>query len=144
MDNGINGFDELDEPVTLSPQGRKRKQNVALHAGNVAKRLRHDGSDKEPKLSCSHNSPSICLATSLTEDDLARLHEIMYSNSEKVKQDSLLLSYMDITEVKRRRSTTDTPRRRDMTINYFVTNKENQKIPVCKATFMSIFGKYAP
>ena len=142
MDNGINEYDELDEPVVSSPQGRKRKRDSSHYAKNVEKRLRHSGMSIEPTIACNHKVQSTCLAASLTEDDLNFLHRSMYSESDKVMQDALLLTYMDIKPVTRRRSTADNPNSRDMTIKYHVTNEDKEKIPVCKATFMSIFGKY--
>ncbi|KAG5834002.1 hypothetical protein ANANG_G00281960, partial [Anguilla anguilla] len=82
----------------------------------------------------------VCQASALSTEGLTKINRVLYSTTDKVKQDATLLSCMEIMPVKRRRSKVDNPKQktRDLTVKYFVLT-ETGKIPVCKASFMSIF-----
>lgn len=143
MDNGLP-LDEMDERVQLSPYGRKRKRNEDSWAKNVAKNARYNGQEQEPSITCKHNthSTTMCKASSISVDELTKMHDILYSNTDKVKQDTMLLSFMQISDVKRRTSKSDTPMKRNTSVKYFVLNESREQILVCKEAFMGIFCKY--
>ncbi|XP_041366912.1 uncharacterized protein LOC121381642 [Gigantopelta aegis] len=110
----------------------------------LQKNARHSGAEKPASISCVHNVRNVCLATSLSNDDLTYAHDRLYSTENKVTQDATLLSYMDIGKCVRRRPRIDDSskikRNREISVKYFTLTANKEKIPVCKASFMSIFG----
>ena len=145
---GLDLFDETEEAVVLSPSGRKKKRKPDTYARNVAKKARHSGGI--PSIACCHNTAKVCLAATLSPEEIAGIHRVLYATSDKVKQDAILLSYMDITTVKRRRLKVDDSgkqKNRDLTVKYSVLRdkgekEDKEKIPVCKASFMSLLCEY--
>ena len=141
----MESFDELDEQVVLSPSGRKQKPDKSNTARENKKKSRHDGSAKKPFIACTHNTHNQCLARTLAPEDLTYAHHQLYQTTDKVQQDATLLSYMTVSGVGRRRPKVgDVAKRnvRDCTVKYCVLNPAMKKIPVCKPSFMSIFGEY--
>ncbi|XP_041365380.1 uncharacterized protein LOC121380568 [Gigantopelta aegis] len=140
----MENFDDIDETVVLSPIGRKRENNSGNSGRSLAKNARHSGAEKPASISCVHNVRNVCLATSLSNDDLTYAHDRLYSTENKVTQDATLLSYMDIGKCVRRRPRIDDSskikRNREISVKYFTLTANKEKIPVCKASFMSIFG----
>ena len=136
---------KLDEQVVLSPSGRKEKPDKSNTAQENKKKSRHDGSEKKTFIACTHNTHNQCLAGTLAPEDLTYTHHQLYQTTDKVQQDATLLSYMTVSGVGRRRPKVgDVAKRnvRDYTIKYCVLNHTMKKIPVCKPSFMSIFGEY--
>ena len=71
------------------------------------------------------------------------MKERMYGTTNKEKQDSFLLSYMDITSAHRRRAQkteNGKHKNRNVSVKYNVLNDKQEKIIVCKKAFMSILG----
>ena len=86
------------------------------------------------------------IAKQMTDEDLAYMHRCLYSSDEKIKQDAVLLSFMNIDVAKRRKKKIDhdnASRRkiRDMSVKYFVKKENKELVPVCKGSFMGIFGE---
>ena len=52
----MNTFDEIEEPVVLSPDGRKRRRTPENHKRAKSKQMRHSGGGKIPASSCTHDS----------------------------------------------------------------------------------------
>lgn len=127
----------------LSPSGRKQKRKAGTYSRNVAKAARYSGERKAPCIALNHvNSEKVCRASAPSTTELTLINPALYSTTDEEKQDASLLSYMDTKPVKRRRPTVDNPaehKTRDLTVKCFVLN-EAGKIPVCKASFMSLFG----
>ena len=72
------------------------------------------------------------------------MHHINCMKLQIEQQDVTLLSYMTISAVGRRRPKVGDVAKsnvRDYTIKYCVMNHAMKKIPVCKPSFMSIFGE---
>ena len=133
----MDNFDGIDEQVFKSPVGSKRIRNTASYSRNKAKNVRNSGEGKTPSIACVHNLPGVCVA--------ARMKEILYSTCDKVQQDALLLSYMDIRNVNRRRQRVDDQnkrKQRNYTVKYFALKANSRKVPVCKASFIGISCKY--
>jgi hypothetical protein len=85
----------------------------------------------------------VCLATSLSDEDLKYAHDQLYLAQDKVKQDATVLSYMDIQKcVRRRAKVADINKRnaRETSVKYCTLNVNKDRVAVCKASFMSIFG----
>jgi hypothetical protein len=138
----MNDFDGIDERVVISPLGRKKRRCPEQSARSVSKKGRHSAVGKIPLISCEHNVQGMCVATRLSGDYLLRLFNILYSSTDKVKQDAILLSYMDIRKVQRGRRKVADPgkqKSKEMSVSYFVVDENKVKIPVCKSSFMSIF-----
>ena len=141
----MENFDETDEPVVRLPVGRKRGKQPEAFARNKKKMARHSGGGCFSAFNCGHNmqGAGLCMAGSLVDTDLTFMHSCLYETCDKVKQDAVLLSYMNIEGVKRRRIIGDQERKRnrDFAVKYFVMKENQEQVPVCKASFMSIFSK---
>ena len=143
----MNNFDDISEPVVLSPTGRKKRRCPDGSGRSVSKKGRHSALGKVPSIACVHNVglQDTCVATTVSENELDRLFHLLYSTTDKVKQDAILLSYMDIKKVQRRRRKVQDPAKqkaREMSVNYFLLDENKVKLPVCKKSFMSIFCEY--
>uniref|UniRef100_A0AAV2LL28 VPS10 domain-containing protein n=1 Tax=Knipowitschia caucasica TaxID=637954 RepID=A0AAV2LL28_KNICA len=135
------GFDDAEEAVLLSPRGRKRKRKPEEHDRKLAKNARHSGG-ANAAVACVHNNVNVCQAAKLSPEDIDYMHHTLYTTTDKVKQDATLLSYMDVTAVKRRRSKIEDSaqqKSRDLTVKYSVLTRARDRIPVCKSSFMSLF-----
>ncbi|CAL9701146.1 unnamed protein product [Knipowitschia caucasica] len=135
------GFDDAEEAVLLSPRGRKRKRKPEEHDRKLAKNARHSGG-ANAAVACVHNNVNVCQAAKLSPEDIDYIHHTLYTTTDKVKQDATLLSYMDVTAVKRRRSKIEDSaqqKSRDLTVKYSVLTRARDRIPVCKSSFMSLF-----
>lgn len=133
---------EYDEMV-VSVTGKRKRRQTRNSARCKAKEKRYSGTDRISRIACKHNSVS-CAAVTLTETDITYIKEQLYSTHDKVKQDAILLSHLDIMQCKRRRPSAKAEKRRqrDLTIKYAVLKEDNTKVPVCQASFLSIFCKY--
>ena len=119
----MNNFDDISEPVVLSPTGRKKRRCPDESERSVSKKGRHSALGKVPSIACVHNVQDTCVATTVSENELNRLFNLLYSTTDKVKQDAILLSYMDIKKVQRRRRKVQDPAKqkaREMSVNYFI------------------------
>ena len=97
-----------------------------------------------PRVACRHDT-GFCTAGTLNENDLEYIKGQLYATYDKVKQDAILVSHMDISQVKRRRPRVEDEGRqknRGLTIKYSLLKEDKTKIPVCQASFLSIFCKY--
>ena len=70
----MDGFDEIDEPVMRSPVGRKKNRRTDDYERNQAKKARHSAGGKIAVIRCVHNVPGVCVASTLSDVDLAYLH----------------------------------------------------------------------
>lgn len=102
---------------------KKKHRYPENSARNKAKENRYSGNGADANIACTHNGTS-CAAVTLTEADLSYIKQQLYSTFDKVKQDAILLSHMDVTPCKRRR------------------RQVEAKVPVCQTSFLSIFCKY--
>ncbi|KAK9976438.1 hypothetical protein ABG768_021643 [Culter alburnus] len=130
-------YDEMDEHVLVSVTGKRKRSS----ARSLAKEKRYSGNEKISRIACKHNSVS-CAAVTLTETDITYIKDQLYSTHDKVKQDAILLSHLDIMQCKRRRPSAveaDKRRQREMTVKYAVLKEDRTKVPVCQASFLSIF-----
>ncbi|XP_035801270.1 uncharacterized protein LOC118469885 [Amphiprion ocellaris] len=136
----MENFGQTEEAVALTASGREKKRKPDEYARNAAKKARYRGG--VPTVACSHNLANVCQAAKLSGEEVAYINSVLYSTTDKVKQDATLLSYMDILPVKRRRPKVDNlaeQKTRELTIKYFVLTETQEKIQVCKPSFMSMF-----
>lgn len=137
----MNDFDSLDERVVTSPVGRKRRVRKDGTKRAENKRKLYGGDGHVPHVSCDHNE-NWCLGGTLQPGEVVFCADRFYSTTVKTKQDAILLSYMNINKAKRSRVKDDRRKRqRTTSVKYFIVNEAQEKKPVCKETFMSIFGK---
>lgn len=69
----------------------------------------------------------------------------MYKNATKVDQDKILLRLSTINKCSRERVSADVKKKaREVTVKYCLLScaPPHHKIPVCKATFLSVLGKF--
>ncbi|XP_055064736.2 uncharacterized protein [Misgurnus anguillicaudatus] len=135
--------DEMDEYVTVAVPGKRKRRYADNSARSRAKENRYSGVDKIPQVACTHNNSVTCRAGALTEADITYINAKLYTSRDKVKQDAILLSYMYVMPCKRRRrkvKAEEKQRQRDLTIKYFVLKEDTTIVPVCQASFLSIFG----
>ncbi|XP_041362797.1 uncharacterized protein LOC121378605 [Gigantopelta aegis] len=137
-------YDAVDEPVMLSPTGKRKRRRPRSSARSIAKTARYSGKGLIPRLTCTHKN-ALCTAGTLNENDLAYIKGQLYVTKDKVEQDAILVSHMDIGQVKRRRQRD--PRDKDegrqknrrVLIKYSLLKEDKTKISVCQASFLSIF-----
>lgn len=143
----MNNFDGTDEPVLLSPVGKKRRPSKEHHDREKVKKIRHSGMGKVPAIACQHEarSCSFCHADKLTPDDIAFNFNTIYGKQNKVEQDQMLLQLMTIEKVKRRRlrvENEDSRKDRCLSVQYRLMTKDHpNRLHVCKATFLKVLGK---
>lgn len=132
-------FDSFEEPVAMSTPGRKRRVGVSKR--NESKRQRYSGEGHVPRVACNHANDSFCVGRNLNDSDISYCSEKLYRTNNKVEQDAILLSYMDISAPKRLCAEESRQKPRKTSVKYFIVLESKEKIPVCKETFMSIFGE---
>lgn len=89
--------------------------------------------------SCNHRGKSKSCRL-LTVVDVKNFHAAFYAIREKQKQDSFLLKYCNESLPVRSRNRKKNGSSRSINYNYFVTNEANNRIQVCKETFLNILG----
>lgn len=146
--NCNNNFDGLDESVKPTAGGRKRRMNKENHKKQLKKKARHSGGALIPTVGCQHKAAAtgFCQADKLSPDDLMMNFNKFYERPNKVEQDKTILHLMDITQVKRQRlKVQDVNKRKDRNVSVkysLLCSSHPNKVPVCKATFLKVFGKY--
>ena len=141
----MENFDEIDEPVLLSPSEKKRRRRPENSAHALAKRARYSGDEKIPRVSCTHKA-CVCPASTLTENDLAYIKGQPYATTDKVNQDAILISHMAVQQCKRKRPMVedqDRQRNKAVTVKYSALKENKEKIPLCQASCLSIFCEYS-
>ena len=144
----MNSFDSLEERVVLSPIPRKRGRSKEYHDREKRRKLRYSGGGKVPQIRCTHtarNNAALCHADVITEADLAFNHAKFYENPDKVAQDALILSLLEISDPKRRRVLDEKARKaKDVSVKYTLLSEQQhpQKIKVCRKTFIKLLGKW--
>ncbi|XP_048020943.1 uncharacterized protein LOC125266040 [Megalobrama amblycephala] len=142
-------FDDGLEPVIPAAVGRKRKASIENHQRGETKRARHSGEGKHPKINCGHRATAsrpnvgMCHADKLSDEDVAFNFTKMYKNATKVDQDKILLRLSTISKCSRVRVSADVKKKaREVTVKYCLLScaPPHHKIPVCKATFLSVLG----
>lgn len=111
----------------------------------MANKARHSGDGKNPFVSCTHNVKGMCVASTLSSNDILYIKAQLYSTQDRFKQDAILLSYMDIQQCTRRRSKVgdvEKQKSRDVSVKYNLLKENKEKINVCKASFLSILCEY--
>lgn len=121
----------------------KKTVNPANHSRNIQKKRLHSGAGRMPAINCNHDLESYCKAKKLTPEDLNHNFERLYDSRTKVQQDQDILSLLDIANSKRRRVNEDARScDRSLAITYYLLSAcDNSKIPVCKASFLSVLGE---
>ena len=56
----MNTFDEIEEPVVLSPDGRKRRRTPENHKRAKSKQMRHSGGGKSPQVRAHMTPMNVC------------------------------------------------------------------------------------
>ena len=138
-------FDEIDEPVLLSPSGKKRRRQHENSARALAKRPRYSGDEKIPRVSCTHKA-GVCTASTLTKNDLVYIKGQLYATTDKVKQDAIPISRMAVQQCKRKRPGVEDQgrqRNRAITVKHIALKENKEKVPVCQASFLSTFWEYS-
>ncbi len=145
--NSNNTFDGLDEPVRHIPGG-KRRLDKEYHKKQQKKKVRHSGGALIPTVGCQHKAGAtgFCQAEKLSPDNLMMNFNKFYERPNKVDQDRAILHLLDITRVKRQRlKVLDANKRKDRNISVkysLLCSSHPEKVPVCKATFIKVFGEY--
>ncbi|XP_056098814.1 uncharacterized protein LOC130077555 [Rhinichthys klamathensis goyatoka] len=139
----INTFDGSEEAVKPAPGGRRRRLNEDNHERQQTKKMRYSGGGRIPTIGCKHTSAKcFCQADRLTPDDLVMNFQKFHDKPNKVDQDAALLHLMSVSEVKRQRQNDENRQKgRNVTVKYSLLWDEHpNKLPVCKATFLSVLG----
>ena len=89
------------------------------------------------------NATHACVWTAftLTENDLGQLD----ATTDKAKQDVILSPHMAVQQCKRKRPRVeyhDRHRNRVVLVKYSSLKENKEKVPVCQASFLSIFSEY--
>ncbi len=98
-------------------------------------------------MGCQHKAGAtgFCQAEKLSPDDLMMNFNKFYERPNKVDQDRAILQFLDITRVKRQRlKVLDVNKRKDRIISVkysLLCSSHPEKVPVCKATFIKVFGE---
>ena len=144
----MNDFDGLDEPVLVAPIGKKRKPSKSNHNREIVKKMRHSGGGKVSVVVCTHTAAQnhgFCHANKLSPDDIAMNFAKFYQGGNKVQQDEQLLLLMSVGKTQRRQKKVDdenSRKDRNVSVKYsLLTHDHPNKLPVCKATFLSILGE---
>lgn len=134
----------MDEPILMTSNGRRKRRLPQNSSRYKAKVNRYSGNGLVASVACTHNT-SWCGAVTLKESDLFYIKQQLYSTNDKVEQDAILLSHMDAMPCKQRRQQVEAEekrRQRDVSIKYAVLKEDKTKVPICHASFLSIFCKY--
>ncbi|XP_052427306.1 uncharacterized protein LOC127969418 [Carassius gibelio] len=134
-------YDEMDEPILMTSNGRRKRRLPQNSSRYKAKVNRYSGNGLVASVACTHNT-SWCRAVTLKESDLFYIKQQLYSTNDKVEQDAILLSRMDAMPCKRRRQQVEAEEKRgqrDVSIKYAVLKEDKTKVPICHASFLSIF-----
>ncbi|KAK5867599.1 hypothetical protein PBY51_012071 [Eleginops maclovinus] len=141
--NVVNTFDGSEVAVKPTPGGRRRRLNIDSHERQRTKKMRYSGGGRIPTIGCTHTSAKcFCQADRLTPDDLVMNFEKFHDKPNKVEQDGALLHLMSVSEAKRHRQNDENRQKeRNVTVKYSLLCDEHpNKVPVCKATFLSVLG----
>ena len=89
----MNTFDQIEEPVVLSPDGRKIRRTPENLKWVKGKQMRHSGGGKIPVILCTQDTvENVCMAGKLKTEDIAKCSSQFYYSSDKVAQNAALLS----------------------------------------------------
>ena len=145
----INNFDSLEKHVLASAIPRKRGKYIENHERQRVKKLRYSGGGKEPQIGCLHTARGnaiLCHADKLTDNIMGLNHDKFYEKTDKVVQDSYLLTLLNITLPNRRRNRVENEDNRkniNVSVRYTLLGENlPNKIPVCKATFIKVLGEF--
>ncbi|KAJ8287112.1 hypothetical protein GJAV_G00047790 [Gymnothorax javanicus] len=139
----VKSVDGLFEAILPLETLRKRKMSIPSNEREVKKIERHDGSGKEPRLACTHTGEKgFCRASMLSQSDLLYNFSLFYKTAEKKRQDESILRHVKISQPKRPRVKADAKKKaRNLSVEYYLMRcNSEEKIPVCKATFLSVLG----
>lgn len=141
---------DWEETPVVSPTGKAKKKVAQPEktGKQMKKKLLYSGKENGT-IACTHTAKKnfgLCRADLVSHETINKCHEWLYSTTNKVKQDDLLLSLLLVgkTERKRQRvlAESDKKHNRHMTVFYTVVLPDSmERIPVCAKTFCSIFGK---
>ncbi len=82
----------MDEPVQLTLNSSRKRY---LPQNSARYNAKESGNGLVASVACTHNSFS-CSAVTLKESDLLYIKQQLYFTNDKVKQDAILLSHMDV------------------------------------------------
>ena len=140
----MNTFDEIEEPVVLSPDGRKRRRTQGNPKRAKDKQMRHSGGGKIPVISCTQDTvENVCMVGKLTNEDIAKCSIQFYYSNDKVAQDAALLSYLQISKPKHCRIDDEARKcpRHVSTKYYLLPAGNTSNGQVCRKTFGSVLDK---
>ena len=86
----MENLNSMDEPVVMTSIGRCKKRKPEETARAITKKGRHCALGKIPGTACIHNN-SMCMASTLSAEEIADIHGRLYTQPVKTKQDSTLL-----------------------------------------------------
>ncbi|XP_072035964.1 uncharacterized protein [Amphiura filiformis] len=131
-------MDSGDEEVQLNDNSKKRKRVPKEWAKNTTKQRRNSGEGKAPTVACQHPIHSYCQARALDQVDREDMFRDCYVDSDKVRQDTFITSYVELTPVKRHRGGNNQRRARTYTAEYYARKHGGEIVQVCQQTFMSL------
>src|SRR5277367_1441834 len=102
MDENSSGT----ESVKLAEEGKAKKKRrcKGKWAKNVKKaRVNSMAAKQPPRIACNHVRKAFCEADALTQEDITHFHGYLYKDSDKLRQDATILSYITTQTPKRRR-----------------------------------------
>ena len=134
----MESSDLTSEQVQRTNFGRKRKRNPKNYKRNLQKAKKLNGGNHIPRIVCKHND-RCCKASTLNLEDAYALNYKFHDIQSKQEQDAFLLTYMTVSEPRQQKSK---GKSRTVSVKYSVITNSNVKLPVCKSSFMSIFGMY--
>ncbi|KAL4107143.1 hypothetical protein QTP88_018575 [Uroleucon formosanum] len=129
--------EEYSDPILVKDGGRKRQKVNRKLAAKLAKhQLQTDFI-----ISCKHNDKSslFCKVFEISLEDIKNFKFKLCSETSKIEQDKILISYMWIIKPKRTNRRTDLSKNDRLVVKYFIPLK-NEKKPVCAKAFSDITG----
>ncbi|KAG7307859.1 hypothetical protein JYU34_006468 [Plutella xylostella] len=129
--------ENVEEIVIVDPdkaRKRNRLKSIAKKRQKTMAKYSAPGLPKKP--TCRHNKKSLkCLG--LKGNEIFIFHKNFYKCKDKIAQDNYILQHIHTVAVKRRRPRTS-EKSRELTINYFIPDKNNTDVPVCSKTFAEV------
>eukprot|EP00057_Strongylocentrotus_purpuratus_P018028 XP_011672502.1 PREDICTED: uncharacterized protein LOC105442267 [Strongylocentrotus purpuratus] len=134
----------MEEPsvefIDITNHPRKRKKNEESWTKKQAKQRRNSGEGKNPAVGCRHLPQSYCKVARLTEGDIEDAFQAYYIDSDKVRQDTFIMSHVTLNPVFRRRTVGPAKRERTFAPTFKITTQQGKHVEVCSASFKSIFA----
>jgi hypothetical protein len=107
----------------------------------VKKRTRNSGVKKTPVVACSHDgSNPQCAGTTLDSANVQYAFSMLYQDEDKIRQDSLISSWVTVKSVRRRRPRNcEKSKPKAFSLEYFLATDTGKELKrVCAKTFLSV------